>query len=57
MRRRLVLLNYMNFQIVKINAFHKAVGSKAGLGMTFELSDGQIQPDGLAQVELIAGLL
>ena len=53
----LIFFNYLNFQIIKVNALYKVILCETGLVMAFEFSDGLVQPDRLAQIELIADVL
>ena len=46
----------MDFQIVKIDTVNKIILGKPGFAVAFELGDGLVQPDGLAQVKLITCL-
>ena len=45
----------MDLHVVKFNGFYKIILIKTCLGMTAEFGNGGVKPDGLAQVELIAG--
>ena len=45
----------MNFQIVKINGFDKAVFAKSGSCDALELFDVGIEPDRLAEIQLPDG--
>lgn len=47
----------MNFQIIKIDGFHKIILRKPGFFMTLEFGDIGIQPDGFAQIEPITDFI
>ncbi len=49
-----ILLDDMNFQIIKRNFFYKIILTKARPAVTLELGDGCFQPDGLSQIKLQA---
>ena len=53
----LILLDYLHFQVIKVDFLHKIIFPEPCFGMALELLDIGIQPDGLSQVEAIAGLL
>lgn len=46
----------VNFQVVEINFFHKAVLGKARLAIALKVPDVTIQPLGLSQIEFQADL-
>lgn len=49
-----LLLNNMNFQIIKINRIYKVILIEPCLVMFFEFLNIMIQPDWLAKIEFIA---
>ena len=53
----LLLFDYMYFQIIKIDAFHKIVFGKTGLFMSFKIIYVGIQPDRFGQIKMIAYLV
>ena len=53
----LILLDHMDFQMIKINSFHKVILGKAGLAVAFEFRYGSVKPDGLSQVKFIADII
>lgn len=54
---KLILFDHMDFQVIEINAVDKIVLGKSGTVMAFEVLDGFLQPDRLAQVECIADFI
>lgn len=52
-----VLLYDLNFQVIKIDLFDKAVLTETGSGMPLKIMDSGIQPDRLFQIKLNAGLI
>ena len=55
--RKSVLLNHMNFQIVKINGLNKIILCEPCFVVPFKFRDGGIQPNGLSQIKLIANVV
>lgn len=53
----LILLNNVNFQIVKGNFFYKTILIKPGSAVAFKLRDGSVQPDGFSQIKLQTDLI
>lgn len=53
----LILFNDLDLQIIKLNGFYKIILIKSCFAVAFEFSYGLIQPDGLAQVKLIANFV
>ena len=52
-----VFFYYLDLQIVKIDGVHEIILIKPGLAVSLELSDSGVQPDGLAEVKVIAYLI
>ena len=53
----LIFFDYVDFQIVKIDVFHKAVLCETGFVVLLKFFYGRIQPDRLSQIKLIADLV
>lgn len=52
-----VLLNHVNFQIVKRYFFYKVILMKPGPAVAFKFGYGSVQPERLSQIKLQADLL
>lgn len=52
-----ILLNNVNFQIIKRNFFYKIILMEACPAVAFKLGDSGVQPEGFSQVELQADLI
>ena len=50
--KRVILLQYLDLQIIEIDGFHKIILMEPGLGMAFKFSDIRIQPDRRAQIKI-----
>lgn len=53
----LIFFDYLNFQIVKVNAFDEIILGKSYFAVSFEIGNGFVQPDWSSQVKLEADFI
>ena len=54
LRRLIQFLDHMDFQEIKLDRFDKTVGSESSSGDSFEFFNIGIEPDRLAEIQLLA---
>lgn len=54
--KMLILLDYLNFQVVEGDFFYKAILAETCFGSALKLPDGSVQPDRIFQIKFIAKL-